>query len=109
MFVFGPGITFLDLGDEGIEDVEWLDLGKNGGAGIARALGAVPDFEVFWKVDFGLSLFGFGFLEADNVWLLGIDEVKESAFFQAGTKSVDIPRVDFDMLFSIFHVQDPVF
>lgn len=109
VFILGPGITFLDFGDESIENIERLDFGENGGAGITRALSTVPNLEIFGEIDLGLALFSFGFLEADDVWLLGIDEVEESAFFQAGAKAVDVPRIDFDILFSIFHVQDPVF
>lgn len=86
------------MGDESIEDVNRLDFGENGGAGIAGALGAVPDFEIFRKVDFGLALLRFGFLETDDVGLFGTHKIKESSLFQPGAEAVDVPRIDFDML-----------
>lgn len=98
MFVVGPGIGGFNIGDESIEDADRLDFSKNGGAGIAGTLGAIPDFEIFRKVDFGLALLGLGFLETDNVGLFGTHEIEESSLFQAGAKAVDVPGIDFDML-----------
>lgn len=98
VFVVSPGVGGFNVGDESIEDVDRLDFGKNGGAGIAGTLGTIPDLEIFGKVDFGLALLGLGFLEADDVGLFGIDEIKESSLFQAGAEAVDVPRIDFDML-----------
>ncbi len=98
VFVVGPGIGSFDVGDESIEDVNRLDFGENGGAGIAGTLGAIPDFEIFREVDFGLALLRFGFLEADDVRLFGTHEIKESSLFQSGAEAVDVPRIDFDML-----------
>lgn len=98
VLVIGPGIGSFNVGDESIEDVDWLDFGKNGGAGIAGTLGAIPYFEIFGKVDFGLALLGLGFLEADDVGLFGTHEIEESSLFQPGAEAVDVPRIDFDML-----------
>lgn len=109
VFIFGPGIVFLDVRDEGVKNVEWLDFGENCGARIARAFGAVPDFEIFREVDFDLTLFGLSFLKTDNVGLFGVHKVEESAFFQSSAQAIDVPRIDFDMLFSIFHVRGLVF
>lgn len=98
VFVIGPGIGGFDFGNESIKDVLRLDFSENGGAGIAGALGAIPDFEIFRKVDFGLALLSLGFLEADDVWLFGTHEIEESSLFQPGAEAVDVPRIDFDML-----------
>ena len=109
VLVVGPRIAFLDFRNKSVENIERLDFGKNGGAGITRALGAVPNFEIVGEVDFGLALFGFGFLKADDVGLFGVYKIEESSLFQAGAEAVDVPGIDFDMLFSIVHVRDPAF
>lgn len=126
VFVVGPRISFADFRHEGVENVERLKFRENGGTRIAWTFGAVPDFEIFGQVNFGLALFSFSFLKADDVRLFRVNKIKECAFLQAGAEAIDVPGVDFDVLlwrswgcqlhrsgliadFSIFHVRDLVF
>lgn len=99
VLVVGPWVCVADFWNEGVKDVLGLDFGEDGGSGIARTLGAVPNFEIVGQVNLGLALFGFRFLKTDDVGLLGIHEIEESSFLQSGAQAIDVPGIDFDMLF----------
>lgn len=71
-----------------------MEFGKNGSAGITGALGAVPNFEIVGQVDNGLAGFGFGFLKAEDVRMLGIDKFLQGAFADDGAQAIDVPRVN---------------
>ena len=53
-------------------DGEGLELGENGGAGVAGTVGAVPELKIFGEVQLGLAGLGFGFLEAEQVGVGGV-------------------------------------
>ena len=82
---------------EVVGDGNRLGLGEDGSAGIASALGRVPDFFVFGQVDFGLVLLGFGFLKAENVRVKFGNKFLERAFADVSTNAVDVPRKDFHL------------
>lgn len=69
------GLPIVGLDDgvgETVVDREGLKLGENGGAGVAGAVGAVPELKIFGEVQLGLTGLGFGFLEAEQVGMGGV-------------------------------------
>ena len=86
--------TFFGADSEA--DAEWFCFGENGGAGIARFFGGVPVGFISGEVEGELDLFGagFGFLEAEDVWVVFEDEVGE-VLFEDGADAVDVPREEF--------------
>ena len=99
MGVFAPLVLLLDVFGKAVDNLQGSDVfvHKNGGAGIAGAVGRVPDFLVVWKINFCLALFGFGLLEAENVWGILVDKALEGAFFDNGAEAVDVPGIEFHM------------
>ena len=87
-------VVFLDA--EAFFDVERLLSGENGDAGVAGFFGGAPVVLVAAELEreFDLLGAGFGFLEAEDVGVLGGDEVGE-AFFDGGADAVDVPGNEF--------------
>lgn len=92
--VFVPEVAGVDVVGEATGDGDGLNFGEDGRARVAGAVGGVPDFLVVGEVDFGLTFFGFGFLEADDVGVVVGDEALEFAFFEDGTEAVYVPGED---------------
>ena len=69
------GLPVVGLDDgvgETVMDGEGLELGENGGAGVAGTVGAVPELKIFGEIQLGLAGLGFGFLEAEQVGVGGV-------------------------------------
>lgn len=92
MGTFGPGKVGGDLRGEVARILQRSDFGKNSGARIAGAFGAIPEFLIFGEVNFGLAGFGLGFLQAEDVGHFGVDEGLESPPAEAGTQTINVPR-----------------
>ena len=115
-----PGEIALGVGHINVDEVEIVGLGgqdaaflvvlynadvrgngngfffnKNGGAGVTSFLGGIPEGFVVGRPEL-LDVFGcaFGFLKAEDVRALGIDEFEE-IFLEHGAQAVDVPGNQF--------------
>ena len=100
-----PALVAVEVVTEVIGNVQRLGLCKNGGAGIARLVGAVPEAVVTGKVKIRLLRAHFRLLQTDHIRAGKGAEIQKT-FPKAGAQAVDIPgyktHKGFSSVFSFF-------
>jgi hypothetical protein len=82
-----------DVSREAFDDLEWFGFGKDCRAAVAFFDRAAPIFVIPRKVSLDLVALGFGFLEAQDVWLMFVQKCLDGAFVEDSADTVDVPAI----------------